>query len=160
MQRYTPAELGKRACLFHASSALAGMFSGYLQAAVYTGLNGTLGKAGWQWLFIMDGIISLPICIAGFWLYPDFPETTRAFYLNAEDRILGIKRMNDIGRKPRIKLEWSIIKRVSTRWHVYVLTLMYIIFINKGSGESVNPFALWLKNRQYSVSLIVSSLQG
>lgn len=50
---YKPSELGKRACIFHASSALAGMFSGYLQSAVYTGLNGTLGKAGWQWLFIM-----------------------------------------------------------------------------------------------------------
>jgi len=44
-----PSELGKRACVFHASGAAAAMFSGYLQAAVYTGLNGTLGKAGWQW---------------------------------------------------------------------------------------------------------------
>lgn len=49
---YKPSELGKRACIFHASSALAGMFSGYLQSAVHTGLNGTLGKAGWQWLFV------------------------------------------------------------------------------------------------------------
>lgn len=32
----------------------------------------------------MDGIISLPICIAGFFLLPDLPENTRAFYLKAE----------------------------------------------------------------------------
>jgi hypothetical protein len=44
------------------SSAAAGMFSGYLQAAVYQGLNGTMEKAGWQWLFVMDGVISIPIC--------------------------------------------------------------------------------------------------
>jgi len=49
MQQYKPSELGKRACVFHASSAAAGMFSGYLQAGVYKGLNGKLGKAGWQW---------------------------------------------------------------------------------------------------------------
>lgn len=53
---YKPSELGKRACIFHASSALATMFSGYLQAAVYKGLNGVAGRAGWQWLFIMDGV--------------------------------------------------------------------------------------------------------
>jgi ACS family pantothenate transporter-like MFS transporter len=49
---YKPSELGKRACIFHASSAVAAMFSGYLQAAVYKGLNGVHGFAGWQWLFV------------------------------------------------------------------------------------------------------------
>jgi ACS family pantothenate transporter-like MFS transporter len=51
---YKPSELGKRACIFHASSAVASMFSGYLQAAVYKGLNGVHGFAGWQWLFVSD----------------------------------------------------------------------------------------------------------
>ncbi|KAI9742612.1 MAG: hypothetical protein M1818_003753 [Claussenomyces sp. TS43310] len=151
---YKPSELGKRACIFHASSAAAAMFSGYLQAAVYKGLNGTMGKAGWQWLFIMDGVISIPIAFAGFWLYPDFPETTRAFYLNAEDRLLGVKRMNDIGRAPRLKLGWSIVRRVFTRWHVYALSVLYIIFINTGPSTSINPLSLWLKSKGYSVSQI------
>ena len=35
-------------------------------------------------LFIVDGIISLPIALAGFLFIPDVPETTRAFYLNKE----------------------------------------------------------------------------
>lgn len=30
----------------------------------------------------MDGIISAPICIAGFFLLPDLPENTHAFYLS------------------------------------------------------------------------------
>ncbi|KAL3428312.1 major facilitator superfamily transporter [Phlyctema vagabunda] len=151
---YTPAELGKRACIFHASSAAAGMFSGYLQAAVYKNMNGTHGLAGWQWLFVMDGIISLPIAIAGFWLYPDFPETTRAFYLKDDDRALAQARMRKVGRKERQKLGWGILKRIFGRWHVYALTLMYIIFINGGPSSSVNPFSLWLKARGYPVSQI------
>lgn len=122
---YKPSELGKRACIFHASSAIAGMFSGYLQSAVYTGLNGTLGKTGWQWLFIMDGVISLPICAAGFFMIPDLPENTRAFYLSESDVLLAQKRMADVGRAPRRKLGWSILKRVFQRWHVwYVLTVL------------------------------------
>lgn len=122
---YKPSELGKRACIFHASSAIAGMFSGYLQSAVYTGLNGTLGRAGWQWLFIMDGVISLPICAVGFFMIPDLPENTRAFYLNESDTLLAQKRMAEVGRAPRRNLGWSILKRVFQRWHVwYVFTLL------------------------------------
>ncbi|KAI7787487.1 major facilitator superfamily transporter [Diaporthe eres] len=151
---YKPSELGKRACIFHASSAAAGMFSGYLQAAVYTGLNGTLGKAGWQWLFIMDGVISTPICLAGYFMIPDLPENTRAFYLTDDDAALARKRMEAIGRAPRRKLGWSILKRVFTRWHVWALTLLYIIFINTGPSSSVNPLPLWLKANGWPVTSV------
>jgi ACS family pantothenate transporter-like MFS transporter len=154
---YKPSELGKRACIFHASSAAAGMFSGYLQAAVYTGLNGTLGKAGWQWLFIMDGVISLPICLAGFILIPDLPENTRAFYLSEDDAKLARKRMDNVGRAPRRTLGWSILRRVFTRWHVYGLTMLYIIFINTGPSSSINTLSLWLKANNWPITQIVST---
>ncbi|CAG8960544.1 hypothetical protein HYFRA_00008264 [Hymenoscyphus fraxineus] len=151
---YKTGELGKRACIFHASSAAAGMFSGYLQAAVYKGLNGVHGKAGWQWLFIMDGVISAPICLAGFFLIPDLPENTRAFYLTQEDKELARKRMSDIGRAPRKKLGWDIWRRVFKRWHVYVLTVLYILFLNSTPSTSVAPLALWLKSRNFPVTQI------
>ena len=127
---YKPSELAKRACIFHASSAAAGMFSGYLQAGVYKGMNGLHGLPGWKWLFIMDGVISLAVALAGFWLIPDLPENSRAFYLSKEQIELAVKRMDDVGRAPRSKLGWSAFKRIFGRWHVYFLTVLYIIFIN------------------------------
>lgn len=45
---YRKDELAKRACIFHTSSAIATMFSGYLMAAVYH-LEGVGGFRGWQW---------------------------------------------------------------------------------------------------------------
>ena len=80
------------------------MFSGYLMAAVYH-LDRKGGFAGWQWfvhshllinpspqitnmlnhrLFIVDGIISLPIALAGYFIFPDVPEISRPFYLTKE----------------------------------------------------------------------------
>jgi MFS transporter, ACS family, pantothenate transporter len=103
---YKPTKLGKKACVFHAAAAAAGMCSGYLQAAVYHSLNRILGEIGWQWLFIMDGLISLPICFAGFWMIPDLPENTRAFYLTNENAKLASKRIEEVGRAPRRKLGW------------------------------------------------------
>jgi ACS family pantothenate transporter-like MFS transporter len=127
---YKPSELAKRACIFHASSAAASMFSGYLQAGVYKGMNGLHGLPGWKWLFIMDGVISLPIAIAGMFLIPDLPDNSRAFYLSKDQIELAVKRMDDVGRAPRSKLGWSAFKRIFGRWHVYLLTILYIIFIN------------------------------
>ena len=46
--------------LFEQTAAIAGMFSGYLQAGLYTGMNGTAGLSGWRWLFVMDGKRCVP----------------------------------------------------------------------------------------------------
>lgn len=43
------------------------------------------------------------------------------------------------------------------RWHVYLLTILYIVFINISPSGSVNPFSLWLKSEGLSVSKIVST---
>ena len=45
---YRKDELAKRSCIFHVSSAIATMVSGYLMAAVYH-LGGNAGFSGWQW---------------------------------------------------------------------------------------------------------------
>jgi MFS transporter, ACS family, pantothenate transporter len=50
---YTKQERRKRTTLFYSTAILAGMFSVYLQTGAYSGLNGKMGRAGWQWLFII-----------------------------------------------------------------------------------------------------------
>jgi hypothetical protein len=40
----------------------------------------------------MDGIISLPICFAGYFLIPDLPENTKTFYLNEKVCIFFLLR--------------------------------------------------------------------
>lgn len=95
-------------------------------------------RTGWQWLFIMDGVISAPIAIAGLFLIPDLPENSRAFYLRKDQIVLAQKRMESVGRAPRTKLGWSARKRIFGRWHVYLLTILYIIFINTVSRDLVS----------------------
>lgn len=43
---YTPREIGKRAMIFWLAGSVGTLFSGFLQAAAYTNLNGTHGYAG------------------------------------------------------------------------------------------------------------------
>ncbi|KAH7057295.1 major facilitator superfamily domain-containing protein [Macrophomina phaseolina] len=93
---YGPSQLAKRMALSEQSSGTPGMFSGFLQTGLYTGLNGTASVAGWRWLFIFDGIISIPIELWGFFAIPDLPSNTRTFYLTAEDRAYGLGRIRKI----------------------------------------------------------------
>ena len=153
---YKPSELGKRAGIIYAVGSAAGMFTGYLQIAAYNGLNGKGGKHGWQWLFIINAVISFPIALAGFWLYPDYPHNTKAFYLKDKDKALAIKRMQDVGRAPYSRFNVAFIKKLFSTWHIYALSVLYIIFSNNGSSNSINPLTLWLLSRHWSVTKLVS----
>ncbi|KAI1478007.1 MFS general substrate transporter [Daldinia eschscholtzii] len=152
---YRKDELAKRSCIFHASGSIGSMFSGYLMTAVYR-LNGTHGYHGWQWLFIINTIISLPIAMAGFFFFPDVPEITRAWWLTKEEIVLANKRMQFEGRANRGKYTKATFKKIFTSWHIYALTLLYIFF-NNGAGYGGQPaFALWLKQEGYSIAAINS----
>lgn len=149
---YTKEERGKRTGLFYCTAALAGMFSGYLQAGAYSGLNGVYGKQGWQWLFIVCGIISLPILFLGYFLIPDFPETTRAFYITKEEAERQCQRLIKEGQKPLGHNPWNRKKffKITKQWQFWVLPLGY--WFVQGSFPSYQPvMALWLKAEGHTV---------
>jgi MFS transporter, ACS family, pantothenate transporter len=70
---YQKTELARRLAIINCATAIGPMFSSYLQAAAYTGLNGVHGMAGWQWLFIIDGVISIGVIIPQMFFFPDVP---------------------------------------------------------------------------------------
>ncbi|KAI0026214.1 pantothenate transporter liz1 [Xylariomycetidae sp. FL0641] len=143
---YTPAELGKRACIFQASSSAAQMFSGYLQAALYSGMDGRAGLRAWRWLFVFDGIIGIPIALYGYWAIPDAPTSTKARWLRSEDRERAIGRMESCGREPMKKLTWRIIRDIVTSWPVWVFCSMFIVHVL--AIRVYSYMNLWLKATQ------------
>jgi MFS family permease len=87
---YKPEERATRMAIFASSVAVSGAFGGLLATAI-SFLNGHAGLAGWQWLFVLEGI---PAVIVGvmvwFWL-PDYPQT--AAWLTPEERAFAVKRL-------------------------------------------------------------------
>ncbi|KAL1984733.1 hypothetical protein VTN96DRAFT_8766 [Rasamsonia emersonii] len=150
---YGPNQLGKRVALFEQASAIAGMFSGYLQAGLYRGINGKGGLAGWKWLFIFDGIISIPNSVWGCFAIPDLPSNTRAFHFSKnQDRDYGIQRIQRMGRASPKKLTWRRLKAIYTGWHLWAFIFAYVMVAEAGSGSDY--FNLWLKAEKYDVVLV------
>lgn len=63
---YRRSELARRSSLFVISGVLGQMFSGYLQSALFAGMDGKGGLSAWRWLFIFDFILAVPVAIYGF----------------------------------------------------------------------------------------------
>ncbi|KAF4126628.1 MFS transporter, ACS family, pantothenate transporter [Geosmithia morbida] len=152
---YGPRELNKRMAIFEQTSGIAAMFSGYLQAGLYKSLAGRNGLAGWQWLFIFDGIISIPIAVWGFFAIPDLPHTTRAFYWRndmvdgQQDKEYGIRRAERNGRVAPKKLTLRAVGGVFINWRLWAFILPYLMVAEAASGT--NYFNLYLKAKGYSV---------
>ncbi|KAH8690694.1 putative pantothenate transporter [Talaromyces proteolyticus] len=139
---YTKRELGKRACIFFGSAFVGSMFSGYLQAALYKGMNGVGGLSGWRWLFIFDGIITFPMAIWGYFALPDLPSNTRVPWLKPHEKQLALDRMKKAGKQLEEPITWVGAKRVLSRWHFWVYTTYYTFFIcSENIGSYMN---LWL----------------
>jgi ACS family pantothenate transporter-like MFS transporter len=148
----TKSERAKRVTIFYSTATMSGMFSGYLQAAAYDNLDGHLGRQGWQWLFIICGIISLPVGVIGYFFNPDFPENTRAFYLKPAEAEYARQRLLDNGYQPLGAAKWDKTKifRIAKTWQFWVLPIGY--FFVQSSLPSQQPvYALWLKSTNHTI---------
>ncbi|KAH8700251.1 pantothenate transporter liz1 [Talaromyces proteolyticus] len=147
---YTKTELAKRTAIFHMTAPLGSAFSGYLQAAVYKNLNGHHGIAGWKWLYIVCGGMTIPVGIVTFFFYPDVPHNTRAWYLSAEEIEIARDRVNKAGKAAPAKISTATFLRAARRWRWYAFTLGYVLY---GSGcAATSYFAIWLKAEGFSVT--------
>lgn len=88
---YTRAELTRRISWFYSGSALANMFGGLLGALILGNLNGDFGLAGWRWLFIIEGTITIGIAIIAAFVLPNYPATTP--WLSHEEKVFAAWRL-------------------------------------------------------------------
>lgn len=141
---YKPEEIGKRTAIFTSSGLAGTLFSGVMQGGIYSNLNGKAGLAGWRWLFVIDFLITLPIALYGFLLFPDTPNSTRAKYLTREEKDLAIERLPEVD-KQRGVLGWSLLRRVLLSWHWWAFVWLWIAGSNTEMYSSNAIMQLWLK---------------
>ena len=108
-------------------------------------MNGRAGLAAWQWLFIFDGIIGIPIALYGYWAIPgkslvsnrarkltplaDAPTNSQAKWLKPDEKEMAINRMRDCKRAPPKGLTWRVILGVFKQWPVYLFSMTFICHV-------------------------------
>lgn len=122
---YKRSEFGARAAWFFSAAALAGSFGGLLAAAIEK-MDGIQGIAGWAWIFILEGLLTIIVGIVSFWMVHDFPD--QAKFLSDEDRrrvILRLQRDQQASAQHeefKMKYFWQAV----TDWKMYCGMLIYM----------------------------------
>lgn len=104
------------------------MMSGAIQAAISSTLDGSGGLAGWRWLFVINGIMTVIWGFAGFFMIPDLPNKPNplAFWFKKVHGELSIERLARNGRAEPKHMSWAAAKRTFSGWVVYFIAILYI----------------------------------
>lgn len=119
-----PRDLASRVSYFYCASALSGAFSGLLAGAIAR-LDGSAGNHGWQWIFIVEGAVTVVLGLACLGLLIDSPNLSRRWLDSEEIRFLELQAFIKQGGKPQEGQEqatrtWTEVKNVLKNWRVYV----------------------------------------
>ncbi|KAM3555788.1 hypothetical protein ARSEF4850_005835 [Beauveria asiatica] len=136
---YTERELGKRSGIFTSSGLAGTMIGGFIQTGLNRGLDGRGGLAGWRWLFIIDGLMTMPVALYGFVFFPDTPQTTRAFYLTDEEKALARSRVPQTAEEGQSPMTLAFVNKVLTSWYWWGFVMLWVI---AGETESFSSNAL------------------
>ncbi|KAI1080857.1 major facilitator superfamily transporter [Whalleya microplaca] len=149
MHWYTPTELAKRMGFYHSCQALGYMMSGALQVAILNTLHERSGLAGWRWLFVINGVMTVVVGMLGFFMLPDLPNrpNPRAFWFKEGHARLAMERLERHGRAEPKKMSLAAVKRTFTSWVGYTIPLLYIATVVGSYGyQYFNLFLKALKN--------------
>ncbi|KAL4767388.1 major facilitator superfamily domain-containing protein [Aspergillus nidulans var. acristatus] len=103
---YTRKEIALRISILYSGNIVATAMSGLIALATFETLDGSHGLKGWQWLFIIEGVVTFGVAMLGLLMLPDHPLTTR--WLTPEERKLAhaqvLAGLKEACRDPRLYL--------------------------------------------------------
>ncbi|KAM0665566.1 hypothetical protein MY8738_003498 [Beauveria namnaoensis] len=136
---YTPKEMATRTAIMYTGSLLSSAFGGLVGAGIQYGMDGARGLHAWQWLFVIEGTITVVVSLASVFVLPDFPSNTA--WLTAEERALAIHRLHahsgsvDEERGPLLQgLKMAVLD-----YKVWLLTLIVILKTSAGAVTQFIP---------------------
>ncbi|OOF96847.1 hypothetical protein ASPCADRAFT_396346 [Aspergillus carbonarius ITEM 5010] len=160
-QWYLPHEMALRMSLYNMAQPVGAMLSGAMQGALSTNLDGALGRSGWRWAFIINGVCTIFIALMAFVALPGFPESQNPLskiYLQPRHIKTAIARTKRVGRKPQSGIRVGSFLRCFKFWHLWLFAIAWAI----GTGTTpTSYFNLWLKSlknpdgtKKYSVAML------
>ncbi|GES78705.1 MFS general substrate transporter [Rhizophagus clarus] len=118
---YKRSETNSRIAILFVGNSFAGSFSGLLAYGIVR-LDGKAGLKGWQWIFLIEGLITVIVAIFSFLLLSNYPKKTK--WLSDEERKYAVGRLkNDAGKAHVEHFNKGQIYAALTDWKVYLAML-------------------------------------
>ncbi|GJE95210.1 MFS general substrate transporter [Phanerochaete sordida] len=114
---------GRRYAILYSSVSLTGAFGGLLATAIHA-LDGVHGIAGWQWIFIVEGVITIGLGLLAMLFLTASPETS-SWLSDRERLIIQLTNEADRALKAQEGFSGAQIKSAFTDWRTWLWGLMY-----------------------------------
>ncbi|KAH7068083.1 putative pantothenate transporter [Paraphoma chrysanthemicola] len=129
---YRPDEMSVRLLYFYILGNLSGVISGVL-AFAFSHLDGAHGLSGWQWLFLVEAIITIAFGIALYWILPDFPP--QAKWLSEKEKAFIQARLpGNAPQASEANFSWREILDVLKDVRLWLFTLIWALMTIGTSG--------------------------
>jgi D-galactonate transporter len=145
---------GRIMSLFVMAVPLAGIIGGPLSGSIMSGLHGALGFAGWQWLFLIEGVPAIALGLAAYFVLDDRPADARWLSDSEKARIAAALSAGRAQHAMDARTEarkHGRLAEVLTNPRIYVMSAIYFsVFM------ALNAMGFWIPTllRQVGVSRI------
>ncbi|KAJ7098336.1 allantoate permease [Mycena epipterygia] len=161
---YTKHELPFRLALFWMSSNLCSVVASFIAFGVLH-MRGVLGRAGWRWLFLFEGLFTLVIGLATFFRMPPSPTQTKTWFrpkgwFTEREEVIAVSRIlrDDPTKGDMHNREGLTPKRLWTAMCDYDLWPLYIIGLLFGIPSSPPATYLTLSLRNLGFNTFQTNL--
>lgn len=128
--------------IFYSGSLISGAFGNLIAAGILNGLKGKRGMSAWQWLYIIEGSITVCVGLVIICILPDFPETWRL--LTPEMRRVAERRLAIEAAEADVDEQGGMsqlkgLKLAMTDIKTYVLALGYMCITGAAGFQNFFP---------------------
>ncbi|CAO1629429.1 unnamed protein product [Parajaminaea phylloscopi] len=122
-QWYQRKERVVRVCFFFSAAAVAGAFGGVLAYGIGK-MDGVGGRRGWQWIFILEGLLTCVVAVGAFFTIPNYPTKTK-WFSPRELEILHDRLARDSDALELENFNWSGVRQAVTDVKVYLYCFLF-----------------------------------
>ncbi|KAK0187560.1 major facilitator superfamily domain-containing protein [Armillaria mellea] len=116
---YPRSKMTTRIAAFFASASLSGAFSGILAYGIIR-MDGVGGRAGWRWIFILEGAFTVAWGVMSYLLMPR--DAMAARFLRAAEREYVASLVAESGGE---RFEWREVRKALVAPHVWIISVVF-----------------------------------
>ncbi|KAJ7221518.1 major facilitator superfamily domain-containing protein [Mycena pura] len=123
---YPRMRLQTRVAGFFSAASISGAFGGIMAYGIIN-LNGKAGHSGWQWIFIIEGVITIFVGFVSFFFMPASPDDARFF--NDEEKSYVRSKLKEDGAiqddEALDGFSWKEVGKAFTSIHVIITGIVF-----------------------------------
>ncbi|KAF9449671.1 MFS general substrate transporter [Macrolepiota fuliginosa MF-IS2] len=120
---YRRGDVASRIAIFFSAATIAGAFGGLLAYGIER-MEGVGGLHGWQWIFCLEGIVTVLVAFLGYFIMHDYPET--AHFLTPSERQIVIAMLKEDQQGQATHYDFKFVLQAMGDYKTFVQVGIYI----------------------------------